>query len=224
MSDARERLTRLIELARENVPEKQPALAFELCDLLVDWPARYPKIMREPFEALLEKVLRRIDGTTRRLIATRLVEQSETALTVLNEFYLDVAAEPRRRILARNAELGASTPPQTDRLDEHILIAAARDGRDVVGALARVLRVPRPAAQAIWDDESGDALAVACRGGDFRRATYSALTLLGATKTDIDVLYTRLSLFEAIPQDGARHLLEYWRRDARSALSGARAA
>src|SRR5208337_2165496 len=105
MTDARERLSRLIELAGENTPEKQRALAFELCDLLIDWPQRYPPAMREPFEALLEKVLRRLDGATRRMIAARLAGHPETALALLNEFYFDVPADARTDILRRNAEL-----------------------------------------------------------------------------------------------------------------------
>jgi hypothetical protein len=61
MSDARARLNSLVELATENAPEKRRALAIELCDLLLAWPANYPATMREPFEALLEKTVRLID-------------------------------------------------------------------------------------------------------------------------------------------------------------------
>jgi hypothetical protein len=209
MSDARERLTRLIELARENVPEKQPALAFELCDLLVDWPERYPKIMREPFEALLEKVLRRLDGTTRNLIATRLAGRSETAVTLLNEFYLDASTEARERILARNAESRDDELFASDAHEEEILIAAARDGRDLVGNLARALKVPASAAQAVLADP--DALAVACKGAKMRRATYSALTLLLAGDGKAQMLYERLTAFDAIPEKGAQSMLAHWR-------------
>ena len=54
MADARERLTRLIELATENAPDKQQALAFELCDLLVNGTPH-------PFEQLghVQEIMRR---------------------------------------------------------------------------------------------------------------------------------------------------------------------
>src|SRR5271163_3346495 len=122
MPEPRERLTRLIELASENAPEKQPALAFELCDLLVAWPERYPQIMREPFEALLEKVLRRLDETTRRLIATRLSGHSETAIALLNEFYFDVPTKARSLILERNHDDDAGEPSHVDAEGEAKLI------------------------------------------------------------------------------------------------------
>src|SRR5271163_2305759 len=126
MPEPRDRLTRLIELASENAPEKQAALAFELCDLLVDWPPRYPQIMREPFEALLEKVLRRLDETTRRLIATRLSTHSETAVALLNECYFDVPTKARSLILERNHEEDADELLRADAEGEAKLIAAAR--------------------------------------------------------------------------------------------------
>src|SRR5271155_5168811 len=143
MPEPRDRLTRLIELASENAPEKQAALAFELCDLLVDWPPRYPQIMREPFEALLEKVLRRLDETTRRLIATRLSGHSETAVTLLNEFYFDVPTKARNLILERNGEPSEEASQGADVEGEAKLIQAARRMGTIEfsAALAAFLRV-----------------------------------------------------------------------------------
>ena len=166
MPEPRDRLTRLIELASENAPEKQAALAFELCDLLVDWPPRYPQIMREPFEALLEKVLRRLDETTRRLIATRLSTHSETAVALLNECYFDVPTKARSLILERNHEEDADEPLRVDAEGEKNLVAAARKMGPIefVHTFAEFLGVTPVMAQSILEDASGDALAVACRG------------------------------------------------------------
>jgi len=217
MSDARERLTRLIELASENAPEKQAALAFELCDLLVDWPQRYPQIMREPFEALLEKVLRRLDETTRRLIATRLSQHSETAVALLNECYFDVPTKARSVILDRNVDAPEEAPSSVDVEGEARLIDIARrkTPAELAGELAKFLNVSPAMAQSILDDASGDALAVACRGANMRRATYSALVVFarGGPGTKADALYERLSAFDAIPENGARRMLGHWRRE-----------
>jgi hypothetical protein len=216
MTDARERLQRLIELAGENTPEKHRALAFELCDLLFDWPGRYPAAMREPFEALLEKVLRRLDGTTRRMIAARLATHAETAITLLNEFYLDMPAEARVGILARNANFAEIAPQEDGHADDAPLIDAARHtrGNELAAAFAHFLGVPAVTAQRILEDSSGNALAVACKGARVRRATFSALALLTLPeiRSNPTVRHARLSAFDDIPQGGADTMLDFWRR------------
>jgi hypothetical protein len=217
MSEPRERLTRLIELAGENTPEKQAALAFELCDLLVDWPPRYPQIMREPFEALLEKVLRRLDETTRRLIATRLSTHSETAVALLNECYFDVPTKSRSLILERNHEDDADEPLSVDAEGEARLIAAARKMGPIefVTAFADFLGVTPTMARSILEDASGDALAVAGRGVGMGRITYSALAIFAAGRLNADAatIYQRLATFDTIPESGARRMLNHWRRE-----------
>lgn len=216
MADARERLTRLIALASETSPENQRALAFELCDLLTDWPPRYPAAMREPFEALLEKVLRRLDGTTRRMIAARLAAQSDTALALLNQFYLDLPAEARASILARNAEDGGVLPEAASAGDEASLIAAARRtrGAEFARAFGHVLHISGDLAQGILDDASGDGLAVACLGGGISRLTFSTLALLALPdmRTQPGLRHERLSLFDTISQTAAARLLAAWRK------------
>lgn len=212
MTDARERLQRLIELAGESAPDKQRALAFELCDLLIDWPSRYPAPMREPFEALLDKVLRRLDGTTRRLIAARLATNPEIAVALLYEFYLDMPVEARAGVLARNA---AETPASSDSpVDDTPLIDAARRGSELATAFAQFLGVPAHTAQRILDDTSGNALAVACKGAYVRRATYSALALLALPdiRANPTARHARLSVFDEIPQNGADTMLAFWRQ------------
>lgn len=215
MADARARLTRLIELATQSAPEKQRALAFELCDLLLEWPARYPHAMREPFEVLLEKVLRRLDGTTRRLIAARFAGRTDTTLALLNEIFLDLPAEDRSAILRRNADNEGETPARLPDADDSILLEAARSwrGSEFVAAFARFLDIPPMTAKRILDDVSGNGLAVACKGGHLRRATFSALALLVASdlRTNPATRYAFLGAFDDIPLQGAERLLEYWR-------------
>ncbi|MGB8366025.1 MAG: DUF2336 domain-containing protein [Rhizomicrobium sp.] len=218
MPDARARLTRLIELATQNAPEKQRALAFELCDLLLEWPARYPHAMREPFEALLEKVLRRLDGTTRRMIAGRFAVRADAAIALLNEIYLDVPVEARAAILERNAELddGVSAEADAPQRDETALLDAARAlrGAEFVATFARFLEIPAAVAKRILDDESGNGLAVACKGAHLGRATFSALVVLKAAdlRTDPAGRTACLAAFEGIPGAGAQQLLHYWRQ------------
>jgi hypothetical protein len=185
-----------------------------LSDLLTDWPARYPMEMREPFEALLEKVLKRLDGTSRQMIAARLAAHSGTAVALLNEFYFDVPAKSRAAILARNAEGEGAPDAPMGGSDESRLIEAARytRGRDFVAAFASFLRVPVSIAERILEDASGNSLAVACKGADVRRATYSALALLTVCELRINpgARFTHLQAYDQIPTDGARRLLGYW--------------
>src|ERR1700683_4330083 len=93
MSTARERLTNLVELASQSAPEKQRALAMEVCDLLIDWPSDYSSAMRAPFEGLLGRVARGVDRATRRQLATRLAAYAETPLDLLNAFFFDLPLE-----------------------------------------------------------------------------------------------------------------------------------
>src|SRR5256885_1906494 len=90
---ARERLSRLVDLASEAGVPARRELTDQLADLLLDWPSSYPAAMREPFEALLEKALRDVEPAARRLLAERFVEHSEMPLTVLNLLVLDAAQE-----------------------------------------------------------------------------------------------------------------------------------
>jgi hypothetical protein len=228
MADARERLTRLIELASENAPDKQTALAFELCDLLIDWPQRYPRAMREPFEALLEKVRRRVDERTRRAIAARLSADAETAVVLLNEFYFDVPQAQRAAILERNAARGTEIPHTDPGSCDAMLVAAARElnGRDFAGAFAQLLGILPATARAILGDGTGDALAIACKGAAMSRAAYSALVVLvtGPSEPRVEALYNRLAAFDTIPENGARRMLAHWRREQAMETAGARAA
>src|SRR3974390_519720 len=211
MRDAKDRLSRLIELAGESTPEKQRALAFELYDLLIDWTQRYPLAMREPFEALLEKVLKRVDGTTRRMLAARLASHPTTAVTLLNEFYFDVPAEAKSAILRRNAALEEPLQNMPAYANEAELLAAARRvrGHDFAMALGDYLGVTPATSERILADTSGNALAVACRGAGVKRATYSALALLtiGELRVNPGARFEHLVGFEQIPDPGARRLL-----------------
>ena len=101
-----------------------------------DWPAHYPTEMREPFEALLEKVLKRLDGTSRQMIAARLAQRFRSAY--VNEFYLT------RLRGTRNAEGDHA-------LQYHLLSkertlpadCAADRGRDFAAAFAAVSTAQR---------------------------------------------------------------------------------
>jgi hypothetical protein len=228
MAEVKERLSRLIDLAGETAPEKQRALAFELCELLTDWPKRYPHPMREPFEALLEKVFKRLDGTTRRVIAARLADQAGIALTLLNEIYFDIPLEARDSILKRNAESDEQIHAAVKPADEVKLIEAARRtrGHDFAEAFANFLGVAVSTAERILGDTTGNALAVACRGAGVKRATYSALALLIVTELRINpgARFEHLAAFDHIPLAGAQRLLAHWREQPEGNLPPGRGA
>ncbi|HEY5346720.1 MAG TPA: hypothetical protein VIJ72_00900, partial [Rhizomicrobium sp.] len=71
MSSAKARLAHLLELADKG-PSLRAALAEEVAELLMDWPADYPSAMRATFEALLEKAARDVDDDTRKRLMARI--------------------------------------------------------------------------------------------------------------------------------------------------------
>lgn len=213
MTDAKQRLTHLIELATTDAPENRRALAVELCDLLIDWPAHYPAAMREPFEALLEKTVRNIDADTRRALIVKLAARHETPVTLLNEFYFDAPQDTRDAIVLRNALLDGATAATAGHTDEAALVSAARakPQDQFTQTFADLLGVARGTADNILHDHSGHALAVACKGAHLGRATFSALAVLSEAGMALDAARERLSSFDSVPLTGAERLLDFWR-------------
>jgi DNA-binding XRE family transcriptional regulator len=213
MTDAKQRLTHLIELATADAPENRRMLAVELCDLLLDWPAHYPAAMREPFEALLEKTVRVIDAQTRQMLAQKLGAHGETPIALLNEFYFDTPQDSRDAIVLRNALVDSQDDAAATDTDESALIAAARGKPQdqFTDAFAQLLGIERKTADSILHDQSGRALAVACKGAHLGRATFSALAIITKSGTAPDTSRERLSSFDSIPVTGAERLLTYWR-------------
>jgi hypothetical protein len=206
MSDAR--FTRLVELAAKTAPQDRARLALELCDLLTDWPDKYPHEMREPFETLLEKAAREVDGATRRILAERIAGSAgEAPVELLNELFFDAPAELKGAIVQRNA----GNRGDGIAADETLLVQTARShrGEDFAAAFASMLGIEPVTAQRILQDPDGDALAVACKGAHLTRAAFSTLALLFApSPNDND---RRLSAYDCVPQDGAEGMIHYWR-------------
>lgn len=201
MPTVKERLTHLLALAAEG-PAQRAALVGELADLVFDWPADCPAQMRPPVEALLTLMVREADDAMRARLAARLGGHPELPLGLINEFYLVASPRVRREILLRNeiAEEGGSTACA----DGACLIAAARDPAvDFPSALAALAGVPRPVAQHVLADASGEALAVLCKGTHAGRAAFSVLALL---KTG-----AALEVYDSVPQHAAERLVEHWR-------------
>src|SRR5215469_15351051 len=101
MPTPKERLSHLLELAAQGAGERA-ALAGEVADLLLDWPASYPPGMRATFDALLEKIVREIDLAARADLAPRFADRADVSLALLNEFFLCAPGAMRRAILTRN--------------------------------------------------------------------------------------------------------------------------
>jgi hypothetical protein len=213
MTDAKQRLTHLIELASTDAPDNRRALAVELCDLLIDWPPHYPHPMREPFEALLEKTVRSIDADTRRGLIVKLATRHETPVTLLNEFYFDAPQDTRDAIVLRNALMDGASAMAAGHTDEAALVSAARGKSQdqFTQAFADLLGLARGTADNILHDHSGHALAVACKGAHLGRATFSALAVLSEAGIALDAARERLSSFDSVPLTGAERLLDFWR-------------
>lgn len=205
------RLSRLMELADRTGPQDRAVLALELCELLANWPMKYPASMREPFETLLEKSVREVDGETRARVAAHMAVREEAPVPLLNELFFDAPAETKSEIMRRNAEVNGHHVNVA--ADEARVIAAARHAHDNFAAdFATLLGIEPVTAKRILTEPTGDALAVACKGAHLTRATFSMLAVLFAP--DAGARENRLAAYEAVPQEGADGILRHWRNEA----------
>ena len=178
---ASQKLSHLLQLADQG-PALRAALAEEVAELLTNWPADYPDSMRNACEALLAKAAHDVDDDTRARLRVQLCSAPELAARVL----------PRESVT-----LG--------------LVEIARQGGDIIPALAEKLGVDAKMAAQVLDDETGAALAVACKGAGLDRATFSALVLMAHPGRDRIHVYAMLDAFDNVPNSEATRLLHDWR-------------
>jgi len=207
MPTPRERLCHLLELAAQG-PEQRAALAGEVADMLLDWPAQYPLAMRQTFEALLEKIAREMDFASRAALAARFDGRGDARLPLLNELFLAASPEMKDATLARN---DAQAVMAAASVDDDAVLAVARSDADIAPALAPIIGVPRTIASEIVADPSGRALAVVCRAANISRATFSALVVLSAPLRAAQECSALLPVYDKVPANGSVHLLAFWR-------------
>ncbi|HEX3675655.1 MAG TPA: DUF2336 domain-containing protein [Rhizomicrobium sp.] len=205
-------MTRLVELAAGHAPEERRRLTTELCDLLLDWPDSYPDAMREPFETLLEKTVRLIDGASRTALIARIAEAPDARLDFLNEFFFDAPQALRHAILDRNGREGAGVSSSA-RIDEAALIETARreQHEGFAERFAAALGVRPDTAARILHDASAEALAIAAKGAGLSRATFSTLALIAGGVHTAEEIAARLAVFETVSPTAAQALLTFWR-------------
>jgi hypothetical protein len=175
---ANPRLTHLLELADKG-PALRAALAEEVAALLLEWPTDCPAEMRPVFENLLAKTARDVDADTRARLRVRLYANRELCARVL----------PRENPVP-------------------VLIAAAREGAPVVSRLAETLGLDESRAAEILKEESGEALAIACKGAGLSRAAFSTLALLAFPREQAG---QRLSVYDRVATLDAARTLRAWR-------------
>ncbi len=162
-------------------PALRAALAEEVAELLMDWPSDYPDNMRGVCEALLTKAARDVDAATRARLRAQLNSHPDLAQRVL--------------------------PHEISQ----VLVETARNGENLTAVLAESLRVHETLAQQILDDDSGAALATACKGAHIDRAAFSALALLTRPKRDRSHAFGVLDAFDNILESDAIRALRDWR-------------
>jgi hypothetical protein len=162
-------------------PAMRAALAEEVAEMLTDWPADCPAQMRGPCEALLAQAARDVDADTRARLRVRLFADPELAA----------------RVLPRESRRG--------------LMELLRGGKGADLALAETVGIPPEKAAEILAEDSGHALAVACKGAGVGRAAFSALAMLADTSQDTAKAYARLDMFDAVPTPEAVRQLRAWR-------------
>ena len=173
------RLAHLLELAHQG-PALRAALAEEAAALLIEWPADCPAEMRPVFENLLAKTAREVDADTRARLRVQLYADRELAARVL----------PREN----------NVMP---------LIAAAREGQGLAERLAETLGLDAPRTAEILQEESGEALAIACKGAGISRAIFSTLALLSYPRRE--GISERLSVYDRVTTLDAARTLRAWR-------------
>ena len=179
---ASQRLSHLLKLADQG-PVMRAALAEEVAELLTAWPADYPASMQGVCEALLAKAVNDVDTATRARL---------------------------RVILFADAELAARVLPRESASQK--LIAAARSQAEALpDVLAQSLGVDAIMAKQILNDESGAALAVACKGANIDRAAFSALAMLTRPGRDRVHAFAVLDAFDNVPTSEATRVLRGWR-------------
>lgn len=178
---ASQKLSHLLQLADQG-PALRAALAEEVAELLTAWPSDYPDSMKGVCEALLAKAARDVDPATRARLRVQLYSVPDLA----------------DRVLPRESA-GAA------------LIQAARRGDSLPDALAQSLGVDDKMALQILDDETGAALAVACKGANIERAAFSALALLVRPGRDRVHAFAVLDAFDNVPMSEATRVLRNWR-------------
>lgn len=178
---ASQKLSHLLQLADQG-PALRAALAEEVAELLTAWPSDYPDSMKGVCEALLAKAARDVDPATRARLRVQLYSVPDLA----------------DRVLPRESA-GAA------------LIQAARCGDGLPDALAQSLGVDDKMALQILDDETGAALAVACKGANIERAAFSALALLVRPGRDRAHAFAVLDAFDNVPMSEATRVLRNWR-------------
>lgn len=205
MPSPKERLCHLLELAAQG-PSERAALAGEVADLLLDWPAQYPAAMRGTFEALLEKIVREVDTAGCAALAARFEGRADFPLSLLNAFFASASPAMKQAILSRNDEGEAADVAP---VDSQAVLGAARGQRDFVPVLAHLTGIPPDLAAIIAADAY--ALATLCKGAGISRPTFSAMAILTGPARSVAENFAMLALFDAVPQNGARHLVAYWR-------------
>ena len=178
---ASQKLAHLLQLADQG-PALRAALAEEVADLLSSWPIDYPETMRTACEALLAKAAHDVDAPTRARLRVQLYSCPGLAA----------------RILPRESDVNG-------------LIETAREGGDLTKVLSDRLGIDAKTAAQILDDETGQALAVACKAAAIERAAFSALTLLLRPGRDKIHAYAALDAFDAVPTSEATRVLRGWR-------------
>ena len=224
---ARDRLTRLVDLATQESGATRYALVSELAELLLDWPSSYPSPMREPFESLLERAIRDVNSETRRELAERFVGSTEMPVSTLNLLVFDASPETRHAILLRNAASAGTRSSVIElAVNEVALVAAIRKAarEHKAGILACRFGIDDEKAAQILEETSGAMLAVLCKGAGVRRATFSALAVLALPAATADENYRRLAAYDSVAEEGAAAILQQWRAQARTPAHGSEAA
>ncbi|MGB8602235.1 MAG: hypothetical protein WCD42_08575 [Rhizomicrobium sp.] len=218
MLAARDRLKRFLTLADQG-PAQRAALAVDLVDFLVDWPAECPLAMRPPVLALLDMTLQEADGILRKRLAARLATLDDLPLGLANEIFHCAPDGLRQVLLRRNEDEGGRVQPLAA-YDPLMLLGTVRDAdRDSLAhRLVGAMHVPLSTAVGILGDESGLSLAVLCKGTRLGRAFYSALAVLAFQGLPGGLI--RLGAYDRVSQRAADNLTACWQLQNRQSPPG----
>ncbi len=210
MRTSKERLIHLLNLADEG-DSARSQLVQELSEILIEWPREYARTARQPFEVLLDKTIREADARTRQAVADAIAHRPAAPVGLLNQLFFAASEGTRKRIIARNDGTPERATGPAD-FDEDALIAEARHaGKAFQAHFARGMGLSDDIADEILGDESGQSLAIVCKGAHARRATFSALAVLTGPARAIEDSDRRLASYDSVPLGAAERMLAHWR-------------
>ncbi len=204
MQSSASRLTRLVDLAKEQSSDKRRELLREVTDVFLDHSHDVSETEKSHFGEIISKVSTGMDMAVRKHLALRLADNANAPRALIQRFASD-EAEVAREVLAKSPVL------ETEDL---VSIAASKD-QDKLGAMARRAAIPEAVSEAIV--EHGNDLVVSelvsNAGARVSRTTFRRVVERSETS---EILQAPLVNRSDLPADMLNDMFTFVKKDLRA--------